>query len=142
MGRYLETLLIYREGTEHLHRGEYLLAAQAFRQAIARFETNDVFHFHLGLAAALLGEWNTAESAFQRAVELNPESADALYGLALAFWTRGESQPAETHYRRALNLVQEKKAVLSPKLKRLAEAGGRIPEVLRHLKSAQDSLAA
>jgi len=143
MGRYIETLFLYRQGTEHLNRGEYRLAAQSFSRALARFETNDVFHFHLGLARALLGEWEAAEPAFQRALELNPASADALYGLALALWARGEGQRAEAHYRRALYLVKASGALLSPKLKRLAEAIVRIPPALKHLEppSAGDLLS-
>lgn len=143
MGRYIETLFLYRQGTEHLNRGEYRLAAQAFRRAITRFETNDVLHFHLGLALALLGEWEAAAPAFRRALELNPASVDALYGLALALWVRGEGDSAEAHYRRALAQVKSSGVPLSPMLKRLAQAIARIPPALRRLElsSPGDSLS-
>jgi len=127
MGRYLETLCRYRQGLLCLQRGDYRLAVQAFSQAIAGLESNDVFHFHLGLAQSQLGAWPEAGRAFARALELNPRSADSAYGLALALDAQGEDQRAEQMYRQTRALAGAHRSPLSPQLLRLAEAVGSRP---------------
>ena len=139
MSSYIETLCLYRQGLFLLERGEYRQAAKSFSQAITRLESNEVFHFHLGLAQSQLGEWDEALRAFARAVELNPQSADSAYGLALALEAQGEAQRAEQMYRQARALAGAHLHQISPKLLRLAGGLGirppaqKINPLLSHL---------
>jgi Flp pilus assembly protein TadD len=124
---YIEALCLFQQGLLHLQQGEYEPAAKNFSGAITRFESNEIFHFHHGLALCQLGEWDQARLAFARAWELNPQSADPAYGLALVLEAQGELKRAEQWYDQARSLAAKNSRAISPKLAGLGRKMGRKP---------------
>jgi len=82
-------------GLYHMHRKEYGLAVNAFRQAVAAQPTDARSLTHLGQSLQMLGRIEEAKRAYQRAIQVNPNAGDAHKGLATLAKARGDTEAYE-----------------------------------------------
>ncbi len=78
-------------GLYHMHRKEYELAVNAFRQAVAAQPTDAGSFTHLGQCLHTLGKTEEAKDAYERAIQVNPSEGDAHRGLAALAKAKGDT---------------------------------------------------
>ena len=81
--------------------GKYALAAQGYREILARDPNHLLAWTNLGNAEMRLGRATAAEDAFRKALEIQPEAADTLNNLAWLLYEQKRHDEAEPLARRA-----------------------------------------
>ncbi|HEX6100013.1 MAG TPA: tetratricopeptide repeat protein [Thermoanaerobaculia bacterium] len=81
--------------------GKYALAAQGYREILARDPKHLLAWTNLGNAEMRLGRSQAAEEAFRKALEIQPDAADTLNNLAWLLYEQKRVDEAEPLARRA-----------------------------------------
>lgn len=84
--------------------GNWSLAADHFRKALALSPQDASLHHRLGTALSQLGDGPGAMAEFRRAIELAPDHARAHYSLGLLLADSGQLDEADTHLGKAAEL--------------------------------------
>lgn len=82
--------------------GKYALAAQGYREILARDPRSLLAWTNLGNAEMRLGRPVAAEEAFRKALEIQPDAADTLNNLAWLLYEQNRADEAEPLARRAV----------------------------------------
>jgi predicted O-linked N-acetylglucosamine transferase (SPINDLY family) len=85
-------------------RGDYALAAELTRKAIALNGSVAVYHYCLGMILTARGEFEQAVASYERAIALRPDHAEAHNDLGDALSRLGRKQEALVHFQRALSI--------------------------------------
>jgi tetratricopeptide (TPR) repeat protein len=94
------TATLEQAGWDALQAGQPEVAAQAFREAIAREPGNPRFHLGAGTVAYLQRRDADAQRALERALQLDPKLASARSVLGLVVYRRGDLAMAIQVYER------------------------------------------
>lgn len=97
-------------------RGDYTVAVDSFRAAIARDGKVGQFHCNLGNSLSRLGRYDEAGAAYDRAESLAPELVEVGFNRALLAERQGDWADAEARYR----ALVERQPGFAPAVKRLA----------------------
>lgn len=95
---------LHRQGSWHLARGQYALAAERFREALARHPDLVPAMVDLGGVYYLDGEYGRALELYAAALERDADHRSALRGAALAYVARKEYPRSRDMLRRLLSL--------------------------------------
>lgn len=117
-------------GVEALNRGEWVAAADAFRQATTLAPRSAPLHHRLGTALVMMGKADEARREFETALEVSPRYAKAHYSLGLLFEDRGDDEGARAAYAAAIQNAPT-----------YAPARVRLADVLRRRGRFQEALA-
>lgn len=97
-------------------RGDYALAVERFRAAIALDGGVAQFHCNLGNSLSRLGRYAEAEDAYRQAEALAPELIEVGFNRGILAERQGDWAGAEARYRRLV----EREPAFAPAVKRLA----------------------
>ncbi len=89
-------------GEDHLRRGEWSAAEQAFREAVTLHATSAVAWSKLGVALARQGRYAEAGEVLFRAIQLDPRYAPAYNNLGNVYREQGRREDALRAYRQAI----------------------------------------
>lgn len=94
----------FQSGVVSFLTGQYDLAAERFRQAIALRPNYALAHFNLGHTLLKLNDSEAACSSFRQAIDARPYYVDAHLQLARTLRSQGKSEEARTHLDTVLRL--------------------------------------
>jgi len=120
--------------------GKYALAAQAYRDILAKNPRATIAWTNLGNAEMRLGRNPAAEEAFRKAIELDPESADALNNLAWLLFEEKRIAEAEPFARKAAGTHAPDAWMRLDTLARILAARGACDEAQTTFRQAIDSV--
>ena len=118
-------------GVEALNRGNWPVAAEAFRSGIALAPQSASLHHRLGTALAMMGHTDEARREFEVALSVSPRYAKAHYSLGVLLEDRGDDEGARDRFAAAVENAPD-----------YAQARLRLADVLRRLGHLPEALAA
>ncbi len=95
----------FQAAIEFEDQGDYQAAADCYREAIARDESDPVLYFNLGNVLYQLGDLPEAIDHFERATRLDSQYVEAWNNLGSLLYEAGRHREAVSVLRRALQLV-------------------------------------
>ncbi len=99
-----QVLLWFVRGSEHLEKGEYGQALQAFREAIRLQPDSALAWYSLGFTYGQLKQYDQALQAYREAIRLKPDDADAWNSLGNTYRNLKQHDQALQALREAIRL--------------------------------------
>ncbi|UCB46227.1 MAG: tetratricopeptide repeat protein [Spirochaetota bacterium] len=95
---------ILNKGVDHLDRGEFDDAIQAFSRVIALTPDDSDAYYNRGLTYYYKGDYDRAVSDYTKVIEINPLDADAFINRGLIYYYRGDYDKAIDDYSNTIEI--------------------------------------